>query len=119
MDINNAEKKGGNQEKSPYRYDRILWITLIVVEAMLALRFCLKFIGFDKDSGFSGLIYKITYPLVSPFLKALGTYKEEGSVFEWTTLAAMLLYLMVTWIIIRIFLTDNTVASPESEKKYK
>lgn len=108
-----------SEDNPPYRYDRISWIALIVIEFLLGFRFVLKFTGSDPNSGLTGLVYNITQPLASPFLKALGVYKDEGIVLEWTTLIAMVIYWIISWIIIKVFLTDETISTPESERKLK
>ncbi|MCX6761063.1 MAG: hypothetical protein NTZ84_03120 [Candidatus Nealsonbacteria bacterium] len=107
------------EDKPSSFYSRILWIALIVVEFLLGFRFALKFIGLDANTGLTELVYKITQPLASPFLAALGVYREEGSVLEWTTLIAMVVYWIIAWAIIKIFLTDQAVSTPESERKLK
>jgi uncharacterized protein YggT (Ycf19 family) len=107
------------EDKLPYRYNKILWIVFSVIEFLLGFRFALKFMGSDPNTGLAKFIYKVTQPFASPFLKTLGVYKEEGSIFEWTTLIAMLVYWIVAWIIIKTFLTDDTVSTPESERKIK
>jgi hypothetical protein len=107
------------EEKPPFHYNKALWNMLVIVEILLGLRFAFKFIGYEPNAGFAGIIYKVTQPFVSPFLKALGIYSEVGSVFEWTTLAAMFIYWIVVWIIVKIFLTDDSVLVSESEKEEK
>jgi uncharacterized protein YggT (Ycf19 family) len=108
-----------NEDKPSYRYDKISWMAIIAIEFFLGFRFVLKFMGTDSNTGLAGFVYKITQPFASPFLKALGVYKTEGSVLEWTTLVAMVIYWIVAWIIIKIFLTDDAVSTPESERKIK
>ena len=116
---NMNQSSDSSEDKPPYRYDRISWIALTVIEFLLGFRFALKFTGSDPAAGLTGFVYNITQPLVSPFLKALGTYNDEGIVLEWTTLIAMVIYWIVAWIIIKILLTDETVSMPESEQKLK
>jgi uncharacterized protein YggT (Ycf19 family) len=116
--MNNINSSSDSSEDTPpYRYDRISWIALAVIEFLLGLRFALKFTGSDPNTGLTGFVYNITQPLASPFLKALGIYREEGIVLEWTTLIAMVIYWIIAWTIIKIFLTDDTVSTPESERK--
>ena len=106
-------------EYKPSPYSKIVRMVFIVIELLLGFRFALKFTGSDANSELTGFVYKITQPLVSPFLKALGSYKDEGSVLEWTTLIAMVIYGIVAWIIIKIFLTDDDILAPESERRFK
>jgi hypothetical protein len=113
------DSSSNSYETNPSLYGRLLQGAINVIEILLGFRFALKFIGSDPHVGLNLYIYKITQPFAAPFLKALGIYKEEGSVLEWTTLVAMVIYWIIAWLIIKIFLTDDTVSTAESEKKFK
>jgi YggT family protein len=108
-----------HENRPSYLYARISRIFFTVIELLLGLRFVLKFTGAGANDWFVGIVYGLTQPLASPFLKALGVYEEQGVVLEWTTLIAMIIYWIVGWIIIKIFLTDDTVSTTESERKLR
>jgi len=54
-----------------------------------------------------------------PFTSVFGTGKLEGSLFEWTTLLAMLVYFLIGWGITKLFLIGKTVSTPEAANKLK
>ena len=103
--------------KPLYRGTQIVWYLLGLLEALLAFRFVLKFLGANPNSGFVSFIYGITYPLTAPFLSAFNRTQIQGAIFEWATLLAMLVYFLVAWAIIKLFLMSKTVSTPEAAEK--
>ena len=103
--------------KPLYRGTQIVWYILGILEVLLMFRFFLKLLVANPGAGFSNLIYKVTYIFVYPFLSVFGISQVEGSVFEWTTLLAMLVYWLVAFGIIKLFLMGKTVSTPEAAVK--
>lgn len=103
--------------KPIYRGVQVVWYFLGLVEALLAFRFALRLLGANPGAGFVDFIYGITYPMVAPFFGVFRTIQVQGSVFEWTTLLAMLVYLFVAWAIVKLFLMTRTVSTPEAAEK--
>ncbi len=100
--------------KSLYKGTQVVWYILGIIETLLLFRFVLKLLGANPEAGFSSFIYTISYFLASPFLNVFSVVRVSGSVFEWTTLLAMLVYYIVALGIIRIFLMSKTVSTPEA-----
>ena len=86
--------------KPLYKGTQIVWYTLGVMETLLAFRFVLKLMGANPDAGFSAFIYAVTYIFAAPFLSVFRTTAISGSVFEWTTLLAMIVYWILAFGII-------------------
>ena len=103
--------------KPIYRGTQIIWYILSLLEVALLLRFILKLMGSNPASGFSSFIYGVTTFLVAPFLTVFGATKVLGSVFEWTTLLAMLVYWLIAVAIIKLLLIGKTVSTPEAAEK--
>ncbi len=106
-----------SRTKPLYRGTQIVWYILGILETLLAFRFVLKLLGANPTAGFSSFIYGVTYPFAAPFLSVFNASKVEGSVFEWTTLLAMLVYWLIAWAIIRLFLMGREVSTPEAAVK--
>jgi len=64
---------------------------------LLGLRFVLKLIAANPDSGFAAFIYGITGPFIAPFALLVGTPTAGGIILEVTTLIAMAVYALVFW----------------------
>jgi len=103
--------------KPLYRGTQIVWYLLGILEALLAFRFVLKLLAANSSAGFTSFIYNASYPFAAPFLSVFRTMKIEGSVFEWTTLLAMLVYWLIAWGIIKLFFMSKTVSTPEAAAK--
>ena len=103
--------------KPLYRGTQIVWYILGVVEVLLAFRFVLKLLGANPAAGFSQFIYGITYIFAAPFLAVFQRTEVVGSIFEWSTLLAMLVYWIIAWGIIKLFLMSKTVSTPEAAAK--
>lgn len=103
--------------KPLYRGTQVLWYIGGILEALLAFRFVLKLLGANSGAGFTSLIYGVTYPFASPFLNVFKISKVEGSVFEWTTLLAMLVYWLIIMAIARLLVMGKTVSTTEAAVK--
>ncbi|MCU0652802.1 MAG: YggT family protein [Candidatus Pacebacteria bacterium] len=103
--------------KPIYRATQIIWYVLYYIEAILVLRFFLKLLASNPQSGFTAFIYAMTGFLVSPFLSAFGVTQVMGSIFEWTTLLAMLVYWILAYAIVKLLLIGKTVSTPEAAAK--
>jgi ABC-type Na+ efflux pump permease subunit len=103
--------------KPLYRGTQIVWYILGLLEALLAFRFLLKLFGANPGAGFTGFIYGVTYPFAAPFLSVFKISNVNGSIFEWTTLLAMLVYWLIAWAIVKLFLMGKTVSTPEAAVK--
>ncbi len=103
--------------KPLFRGTQIVWYFLSILEVLLAFRFVLKLTGANPAAGFTSFIYGITWPFTAPFLAVFQRTVVEGSIFEWTTLLAMLVYWMIALAIVRLFLMSKTVSTPEAAAK--
>lgn len=77
--------------------NRIMWSFVGLLEILLGLRFMLKLIAANPDSGFAAFIYGITNPFILPFETLIGTPSSGGMSLEVTTLIAMFIYALIFW----------------------
>jgi len=103
--------------KPLYRGTQIVWYILSFLEILFAFRFVLKLTGANPVAGFTSLIYSITWPFIAPFNAVFQKTVVQGSIFEWTTILAMLVYWIVAVGVIRLFLIGKTVSTPEAAVK--
>ncbi|MDO8425792.1 MAG: YggT family protein [bacterium] len=103
--------------KPIYRGTQIIWYIVGVADVLLAFRFFLKLFGANPIADFTSFIYNVSSPLAAPFLNVFRQSRVEGSLFEWTTLLAMLVYWIIGWGIIKLFLMGKTVSTPEAARK--
>jgi hypothetical protein len=100
-----------------YRGTQVVWYLFSFIEALLIFRFLLKLIGANPEAIFTNLIYTLSYPFAVPFLYVVRSTQVSGSVFEWTTLLAMLVYWVVAWGIVRLFVMGKPVSRSEANVK--
>ncbi len=103
--------------KPLYRGTQVVWYIFGLLEILIAFRFVLKLLGANPVAGFSSFIYKVTYPFVAPFLNVFNITQVEGSIFEWTTLLAMVVYWLIALGIVKLFLMGRSVSTPEAASK--
>lgn len=85
-----------------YRVGQVVWLILALIEGLLAIRFILRLLGANSSAGFAQFIYGLTSPFIAPFVGLFGTPKFDTSVFEFTTLVAMIVYVLLAWVILKI-----------------
>lgn len=88
-----------------------------LLEILLAFRFFLKLTGANPAAGFTSFIYAITYPFAQPFLAVFRITVVEGSVFEWTTILAIIVYALIEMGIVRLLVMGRDVTTPEAASK--
>lgn len=103
--------------KPLYRGTQIVWYILGLLETALAFRFVLKLLGANPEAGFTSFIYGVTSIFTAPFLSVFSLSRVEGSIFEWTTLLAMLVYWMLAIGIIKLLLMGKSVSTEEASAK--
>jgi uncharacterized protein YggT (Ycf19 family) len=100
-----------------YRGTQVVWYIAGILEALLAFRFALKLLGANSSAGFTSFIYQATYPFTAPFLNVFRVSRVEGSVFEWTTLLAMLVFWLVAQGVVRLLVIGKPVSTSEAAVK--
>lgn len=76
----------------------------------LILRFFFRLIGASPTADFVEFLYNSTNPLLQPFRGMFQPYViEDGSVLEFTTLVAIILYMIAAWLLVEfvLFITYN------------
>ena len=115
--MNYASRTGAVQPL--YRGTQIIWYIFYAVETLLIFRLLLKLIGANPAAGFTDLIYTLSYPFAAPFLYIVGSTAVAGSVFEWTTLIALLVYWVVAWGLVYLLAMGRPVSTLEAESKLR
>lgn len=100
-----------------FRATQIVEYLCALLEIVLAFRFFLRLAGANPFAGFTSFVYSISWPFVEPFVAVFRTSVVQGKVFEWTTLLAMFVYLLIAWGITSLFAMSKTVSTPEAAAK--
>lgn len=100
-----------------YRGTQIVWYLLAIIEALLAVRFILRLLQANPRAGFTDFVYSVSGVFSAPFEAVFRNLYVEGSVFEWTTLLAMLVYWLIAIAIVKLFVMGKSVSVAEADAK--
>lgn len=112
-----TERADINKVRRRFRGSQAVWYILGLIEILLVFRFFLKLIGANPEAGFSKFIYGATFPFAEPFVPVVPGTEAGASVFEWTTLIAMVVYALVAWGIVKLMVMSKPVSDVEATKK--
>jgi hypothetical protein len=110
-----APQKVYDQKKRIFRINQIVWYILGFVEMLLAFRIVLKILGADPNIGFTSFMYSITGPLALPFRGVLVESVNGTSVIEWSSVFAVIVYLVIAGGLVYLLDLVNPVSQEEVE----
>jgi hypothetical protein len=93
---------GRTQRIATFKATQLIWLFLGIIEAIIALRFIFRLIGVNAVNNFASFIYSLSNFFVAPFLSLTGAPAAGNMVFEFSSLLAMAIYLLIAWGIERI-----------------
>jgi hypothetical protein len=102
-------------KKVLFRSYQVIWFILGIIEVLLAFRILLKLLGASTTSGFTSFIYALSNPLALPFAGIFNITEVSGSIFEWSTLIAMMVYAIIAYGIIALFQLGKPTNQEEVE----
>lgn len=85
-----------------YKLEQALYLLFGLIEALIAIRFTLRLFGASPASPFVSAVYRVTAPLVAPFVGAFGTVQAGGSVLEPQAIVAFIVYALLGWLLVRL-----------------
>jgi hypothetical protein len=84
------------------RLVRAIYLIFGLLEALLLVRFLLRALAANADTGFAQAVYAITGVLVAPFTGLFGTPQiASGAALELSTLIAVIVYGAIGWLLAR------------------
>lgn len=95
---------GGPEPLWMSRIVQLITYMFTVIEILIALRFVLRLLGGNAANPFVAFIYTFSYPFVFPFLSVFRAPRITTgvSVFEIGSLFAILIYLMLNYLIVKL-----------------
>ena len=97
------------QWRRSHRMAQLINSVFGVIELLLGLRFLLMLVGANPNAAFTRFLYAITLPFVFPFLEVFPDPKLHGqSVFELSSLLAILVYAVLDRVIVRFVYLRRT-----------
>ncbi len=81
---------------------RVVYYILAVLEVILGLRFIFRLLGASQGNDFVMFLYNLSHVFVGPFNGIFNDQALGHSVFEISTIVAMLVYALVAWGIVSL-----------------
>jgi uncharacterized protein YggT (Ycf19 family) len=101
----------------------MIYLVFAVVDALLIIRVVLKVLGANMSAGFTQFVYGVTGPLLAPFHALLPNIVNGKSVFETSTVVAILVYALFGYLLARLvaamFRRDVTIAQGGRKRSYR
>jgi hypothetical protein len=95
-----------------YRARQAVWLVLVVVDLILALRFLFYALG-ANNVGFAAAMYSIGSALDAPFRGIFSTTLDpSGHPLQWADLLAIPVYAFAAWLVNRVILIFSTRSRP-------
>jgi hypothetical protein len=76
---------------------RWIWLALVMLEALIAVRIGLKLIGANPEILFAFAIYNVSYIFLFPFEGLVATPAAGRAVLELSSIIAMMVYVLLAW----------------------
>jgi hypothetical protein len=97
-----AEDTAAHRENEISRITGIIWLLFGILEVTIGMRVVLKLLAANPDNSFASFIYRIARVFVWPFFGLVAEPTSNGSVFEVSSIIAMIVYLLIAWGITRL-----------------
>lgn len=92
-----------------FRLTQLVWFIVGILESVIALRFLLRILAANPAAGFTDFVYRLSTPLVNPFLNVFRPMTlENGGVLEWGSLIAILVYYLIGRAITGLIIMSRT-----------
>jgi len=95
-------EEGREQRIATFKATQLIWLSLGLLEVLLALRVVFKLIAVNADNLFASILYFVTGIFVAPFASLTGAPALGNMVLEISTIIAMFVYLLIAWGLERI-----------------
>ena len=77
--------------------------TLALLDTIMGRRILLKLLAANEASIFARVVYGFTAPFLAPFQGVVNSPRaRNGSTFEIPSILAILIYLLISWLIVRL-----------------
>jgi hypothetical protein len=103
-------------KKTIFRSYQVIWYIVGFIEFLLIFRVLLKLFGANPLSGFTSIIYGLSYPFAAPFVNVFGVPRNAGYIFETGTVLGMIVYFILGFAIERLLQMVKPVNPEEVDR---
>ncbi len=99
---NREPKSNRDQRLFTFKATYVIWLVLVMLEGLIALRIGLKLMGANEASPFARLVYGASNIFLFPFTGLIGAPAAGGMVLEISSFIAAVVYALIFWVIERV-----------------
>ena len=81
---------------------RVVWFAFGFIEVLIAVRFVLKVLDANAQTGFVRLVYGASAVFMTPFNAVFATQRFSGARVEWSALVAIAVYALIGWGVVKL-----------------
>lgn len=81
---------------------QFIWLLGGALEALIGLRIVLKFFAANPNAGFAQVVYGLSSLFLWPFANLTVNPGANGMVLEFTSMIALIVYALLTWIGVQV-----------------
>jgi len=95
-------ESGQEQRLFSFKATQLIWLGLVMLEALIALRIGLKLIGANPENPFAAFVFGLSHIFLFPFEGLIGTPTSGGLTLQLSSIIGMLVYALLAWAFERI-----------------
>jgi hypothetical protein len=97
-EVRTSRKESGQEQRLfSFKATQFIWLGLVLLEALIALRIGLKLIGANPSNSFAAFTFGLSDIFLFPFVGLIGTPASGGFVLELSSFIAMVVYALLAW----------------------
>lgn len=108
-----------SKARSIYVGTQTIWFVLSFIEVVLVFRFVLKLLGANPNPFFTNFVYSISDVLLTPFTAVFQPTYTAGTVFEWTTLLAAIVYFAIAAGLVSLLVVGENITLNEANSRLR
>ena len=107
------------ETRSPFEvvFGRVVYYVFGVIDALIAVRFLLRLLAANRDTGFVSFIYSVSAFFMAPFEAVFKTQTAAGAAFEGSALLALAVYALIAWGIVTLVRAVSPRRSSETVER--
>ncbi len=90
-------ESGQEQSLFSFKATQLVWLGLVMIEALIALRIGLKLIGANPENPFAAFTFGLSQIFLFPFEGLVGSPTTGGAVLEISSFIAMVVIALLAW----------------------
>jgi hypothetical protein len=102
-EVRTSRRESGQEQRLfSFKATQLIWLGLVLLEALIALRIGLKLIGANPSNPFAAFTFGLSDIFLFPFEGLIGTPASGGFALELSSFVAMVVYALLAWAFERV-----------------